>query len=313
LKSSATITGTLLPAGPATPSNPAWGATAYRDIPWWFTDSSGAADAFDISAIWATRFNKNNTGGYEAAIINTPAPTGSAYGAAGGAFGTAADVTWGRATWNFTLNYSWNNGAPTGSLTYQNGATTATTGNVSLGSRVIDFVQGNVTRPLTGTGTANPFTESHNLNDMLMRFATINTDGTATQMDSITVGNMAVSVDGGAYQGLNYYDANGSAQTAIITEWNAANGINATTNPRQIQFLYFDNILPSYQSSLTVTGQLAFDYTGSTNIAGSGLMFEVKLGDLNYFPGAEPFAVVPEPASAGLGALGLLLIARRRR
>ena len=307
-----TLTAAYLPAGPASPTNPpAWTNAAYRDVPWWFADSAGASDAYDISTIWAARFNKNGTGGYEAALINTPAPTGSAYGAGGGAFGPQKDVTWNKLTWNFTLNYSWNNGAPTGSLTYQNDTTVISTGTVSLGSRVIDFIEGNTVRPLTGTGSNNPYTESHSLNDVLLRFATTNTS--TSGKNSLTVGNMTAQVDGGEIKNINYLDSNGTLQTSIKTEWDSANGPVAT-NPRQIQFLYLDNLLPSHQSSLTLTGQLAFDYTVSpSDISGSGLMFEVKMGDLNYFSAAKPYAIIPEPVSAVLGAMGLLLIGRRKR
>jgi len=59
LPSAGTITAAYLPHGPANPTNPAWGQTSYRDIPWWFHDDNsvwatgtpGAADAYDISAV----------------------------------------------------------------------------------------------------------------------------------------------------------------------------------------------------------------------------------------------------------------------
>lgn len=43
-------------------------------------------------------------------------------------------------------------------------------------------------------------------------------------------------------------------------------------------------------------------------------MFEMKLGDLDFFPDAEEFTQIPEPSIPVLGSLcGLLLSLRRRR
>ncbi len=320
LPATAQIVGTYLPHGPASPSNPAWSPSTYRDIPWWFSDSNGASDAYDVSAIYAARLNKNNTGGYEAAIINTPnfGTTANPYGAAGGAFGTAADVTWGNGnTWDFALTYAWNNGAPVSTLTFERGGTTRTA-SANLGSRVIDFVEGNVARPLTASGAANPYREPHQLNDLLLRFATIDTHGVpaAFTMDSVKVENMYASIDGGASQALLYNDGSGALKSSLETIWVHEPGGDSTSNPREVDLLLFNDLLPSHQSSLNLTGQLTFAWTGTTSsIAGSGLIFEAKLGDMNFYTGAEPFAIkpIPEPSAVLLGLAGVLPLLRRRR
>lgn len=183
------LVATYLPHGPADPPNPAWTPTAYRDIPWWFEDTNpywadnnlpnGAADAYDISVVYAARLNRNNATGYEASLINMPGAVGSYYGSPGGSFGTAANsVVWGNAvTWSFSFVYDWANGNPQAYMTFQSGSTIHTT-SAALGSRVLDFVK--------GTG---PFLESHVLGDMMMRFATVGTYGTtpAFTHSSLTV------------------------------------------------------------------------------------------------------------------------------
>ncbi len=328
--SSAAITGVYLPHGPATPANPAWAPTAYRDIPWWFTDTNpewgsatpGAADAYDISAVWAARLNRNNISGYEAAIINTPAYPhllggGNPYGSPGGVISPSLDnVTWGNnQKWSFSLTYAWNAGAPTAGISFTSGSTTHAT-TVNLGSRVIDFVEGDVARPLTAGGQPNPYREPHQLNDMMMRFATIGTYGAtpAVTMTSLTVANLTASINGGAAQNLNYNDQGGVLQTGITTRWDHVSGGDANTNPRKVEFLVFNNILPDHTASLNLTGEITFAWTGAAaSIAQSGLMFEAKLGDLDYFPAAFPNAVVPEVHSSLLGMLSLTLLGLRRR
>jgi hypothetical protein len=147
------LVATYLPHGPADPPNPAWAPTTYRDIPWWFEDTNpywennslpnGAADAYDVSVVYAARLNRNNATGYEAAMINMPGAVGSYYGAPGGAFGSPANsIVWGNTvTWSFSFIYDWSNGNPEAFMTFQNGATTHTA-SAALGSRVLDFVEG---------------------------------------------------------------------------------------------------------------------------------------------------------------------------
>lgn len=324
----AAIVATFLPHGPATPTNPAWNQTAYRDVPWWFEDKNpdwngqtpGAADAYDISPVWAARLNKNNSAGYEAAIINTPAfphlgsPATNPYGVVGGAFGTSADsVTWGNdVKWNFTLSYSWNNGAPTASWRFQNG-TTIHNASAALGSRIIDFVEGDITRPLTAGGQPNPYREPHAFNDMMMRFGTVGTTKPGT-MNRVTVENMALAVDGAAAQAIEYYDLSGNLVKTLTTKWEFVSGGDTTSNPRQVQFLVMDNILPGHKSSLTLTGELTFAWSGSAaDVSNSGLIFEAKLGDLDFFPSAKSSISVPEPSNMFLGSIGLLASLWRKR
>lgn len=321
LPMSAQIVGTYLPHGPASPSTSAWNPSAYRDIPWWFSDSNGASDAYDVSAIYAARLNKNNSGGYEAGIINTPNfGTNNPYGSAGGAFGTSADVTWGNGnTWNFAMTYAWNNGAPVSTLTFERGGTTRTA-TANLGSRVIDFVEGNVARPTTAGGAANPYREPHQLSDVLLRFATIDTHGVAPAFtrDSVKVENMYASINGGASQALLYNDGSGNLKSSLENVWVHEPGGDANSNPREVELLLFNDLLPDHQSSLNLTGQLTFAWNSTdgtaSSISGSGLMFEAKLGDMNFYSGAEPFAVkpIPEPSALLLGLAGVLLLLRRR-
>ncbi|MBC7979754.1 MAG: hypothetical protein H7Y36_04235 [Armatimonadetes bacterium] len=319
LSASAAINAVYLPHGPANPSNAAWNPTpgtardSYRDIPWWFEDNNpasasngipGAADAYDISVVYAARLNKINASGYEAAIIDTPAPIGSHYGTPGGTYGTAANsVTWGNNTiWNFTLVYDWNNGSPTASSRYQSGATVHLA-SATLGNRVTDFVN--------GTG---PYKEQHVLSDVLMRFATIGAYGASPQVtrSSLTVGNLSASVGSGPTQPINFEKDNQTVNS-LTTTWQHVPGGTDITNPRQVEFLVIDNLIPNHQTRLEVTGTLAFSWDGSASaIAGSGLIYELKLGDLDYFPGAVAFVPVPEPKTALLGAFGLLALLRRR-
>jgi len=304
---SADITAQFLPSGPADPAHPNW-TQPYRDIPWWFGDVNGPSDAYDISAIMAARLNKNNTGGYEGAVINTPAfnnsPVQAPYGSPGGNFGTSADnITWGNnVTWQFKFNYAWNSGAPTMTMDFTNGVTTKTA-SAALGSRVIDFVEGNVAKPLTDGGLANPYKEPHELNDLLLRIATIGGNGTKFTMDKVSIDKLFAKVDGGSNEAIKYVDGNGVTQTKLDTIWEW----NISPSSRTIDFLFLDNLLPSHTSSLELTGELTFAWTGDVSaISGSGVMFEAKMGDLNLY-------AAPEISNAAIGLLGLLGIFRRRR
>jgi hypothetical protein len=310
------LVATYLPHGPADPPNPAWTPTAYRDIPWWFEDTNpywadnslpnGPADAYDVSAVFAARLNRNNATGYEAAIINMPGAVGSYYGSPGGAYGTPANsIVWGNSvTWSFSFIYDWANGDPQAYMTFQNGATTHTA-SAALGSRVLDFVD--------GTG---PFLETHILSDMMMRFATVGTYGDTPGFthSSLTVSDLTLSVDNGPAQDIIYY-SDSVEQSSITTAWDHITGGTSETNPRQVEFLLLNDVIPGHKTRVEMTGNLSFAWTGNANsIATSGLMFEMKLGDLDFFPDAEEFSQIPETSVSALGALGaLLLVSRRRR
>lgn len=307
------LVATYLPHGPADPPNPAWGPTAYRDIPWWFEDSNpywadnnlpnGAADAYDVSVVYAARLNRNNSTGYEASLINMPGAVGSHYGAPGGAFGSSANsVVWGNAvTWSFSFIYDWANGDPQAYMTFQNGSTVHSA-SAALGSRILDFVN--------GTG---PYLETHILSDMMMRFATIGTYGTTPGFthSSLTVSDLSLRVNNGPAQDIVYYTDN-VEQSSLTTAWNHVPGGTSETNPRQVEFLLLNDVIPGHESRVEMTGNLSFAWTGNANsISTSGLMFEMKFGDLDFFPDAE--IQIPEPSVPLLGACGVLLLLTRRR
>lgn len=309
------LVATYLPHGPADPPNPAWAPTTYRDIPWWFEDTNpywennslpnGAADAYDVSVVYAARLNRNNATGYEAAMINMPGAVGSYYGAPGGAFGSAANsIAWGNSiTWSFSFIYDWTNGNPQAFMTFENGATTHTA-SAALGSRVLDFVE--------GTG---PFLETHILSDMMMRFATVGTYGAtpAFTHTSLTVSDLALSVNNGPAEDIVYF-SNNVEQSSLTTAWNHIPGGTSVTNPRQVEFLLLNDVIPGHESRVEMTGNLSFAWTGNVNsIATSGLMFEMKFGDLDFFPDAEEFTQVPEPSASLLTACGALFLLTRRR
>ncbi len=219
------------------------------------------------------------------------------------------------------MEYRWSNGEPTATWTFQNGSTT-TTASAALGSRVIDFVEGNVARPLTSTGAPNPYREPHVLSDLLLRFGTVDS-GTGATMNSVTVGEIALSVDGGAAESINYVDVEGNLQHPLTTRWDYVAGGTSATNPRKIEFLLLDDVLPGHTKDFSMTGELTFAWTGSaSSIAGSGLIFEAKMGDLDFFPGAQSFAVIPnsssfnlipEPSGTLLLGIGFLTCLRRKR
>jgi hypothetical protein len=191
-----------------------------------------------------------------------------------------------------------------------------------LGSRVIDFVEGNVARPLTSTGATNPYREPHVLSDLLLRFGTVDS-GTGATMNSVTVGNIALSVDGGAAESVNYQDLDGNLQHSLTTRWDYVAGGDSATNPRKIEFLLLDDVLPGHTKDFSLTGELTFAWTGNaSSISGSGLIFEAKMGDLDFFSGAHSFAVIPnsssfdlipEPSGTLLLGIGFLTCLRRKR
>lgn len=310
------LVATYLPHGPADPPNPAWAPTAYRDIPWWFEDTNpywadnnlpnGAADAYDVSALFAARLNRNNASGYEAAIINLPGATGSYYGAPGGAFGSPANsIVWGNSTtWSFSMVYDWLGGSPVATMMFANG-TTVHTASANLGSRMIDFVN--------GTG---PFLEPHNLGDLMFRFATIGTYGTTPAFThaSLTVSDMALSINSGPPKSIVYF-SDGVEKTSIKTSWDHVPGGTSETNPRKVEFLVMNDVIPGHENRVEVTGNLTFAWLGNVNsISSSGVMFEMKMGDLDFFPPAEEFSQVPEPTlSVLIGLGGILFVLRRCR
>lgn len=272
----------------------------------------GPADAYDTAVVYAARLNRNNATGYEAAIINTPNYThigSNPYGSPGGAYGTAAnDIVWGKGnTWDFSMVYDWNNGSPIASMTFTSGQTTHTA-SASLGARISDFIN--------GTG---PHLETHELRDVLFRFATVGTysETPGYTMNSVTVDNLYSKVDNNAIASIGYFNGvDQQLQTELETRWDWASGQTSATNPRNVEFLYLPNIIPDHLGRFEIGGTLTFDWEGNVgSIPQSGVIFEAKLGQYDFFPTSEPFAVVPELGSVSLVLITSLLgmVSRRSR
>ncbi len=299
-----------LPHGTPDPPNPFWSPTTHRDIPWWFSNDDGPSDAYDISAVWAARLNRNNAAGYEAAIINTPGFThlggANPYGTPGGAFGTSADnITWGNnVKWGFSVIYDWNNASPTASFVLQSGNTTHTA-TANLGDRILDFVN--------GTG---PYLEPHILSDVIIRLATIGNynDPPTFTMAAVGVDNLRARIDSDPWQNIRYFNGvDPDPRSDLAVSWAHVPGGTSTTNPRRTEFLYLEDFLPNHEVRFEMQGELWFAWEGTvTSIPQSGVMFEVKLGDMNVFPGAEEFIIIPEPTSAALLGLTALFFGFRR-
>lgn len=299
------ITGVYLPPGPASPARPPWAGTT-RDIPWWFSDSGRASDAYDVSMIWATRYNGGGTGGYEAGIISPPSPLGNQ-----GTYSNNPDRTWTSGTsYPFTISYTWTGTDTTGtgvaSFTI-NGATSTANPDVVAGrfrpgyvtDRVRAFANG--TAPTLG-GATGSYQEPHLQRDLLIRLAT-DIPG-ASSSSSIGVSGLSIMINGGAPQAMNY--ENGGTQTALTVAGSPSDTV------RQIGFLYFDDLFANYTDDFVLSGTLTHNVSGPTpNVDGSRLMFEVKIGDLDL--NQSP---IPEPSTWAGGVvvvLGSIAVWMRRR
>lgn len=138
-------------------------------------------------------------------------------------------------------------------MKFTNGSGTVYQAGADLGLRITDFVE--------GTG---PYLEKHVLSDVMMRFATggaYTTDGStpAFTRSSLTVSDLKASINGGPAQTIEY-SRNGTMTDSLTTTWQHVAGGNATTNPRQVEFLVIDILLSSHKDSLEMTGTLKFSW-----------------------------------------------------
>ena len=281
--------GQLLPGGPAIPARPFWSA-AHRDIPWWFADTAGPSDAYDISVIYATKINSGgNAADYEMAIISPPNPLGSQ-----GVFGTTSDLRWWPAgapttagtfttsAWAFEYSYTWDEtmGTAVATMTLSQGATVRTaTANVT--QRVLAFVNGG--DPDDG-GPWAAYAEPHTQRDLLLRLA-VASPGTTFSNTSVSLSNLRLTIDGGAPAPLVF---NNPGPTDALT-------VQATDDPayRQVGFIFADDVLTDHTTDFTLRGDLNFGYTrlnAGGPPSGANVMFELKVGDLEQFESARPAA-----------------------
>ena len=293
----AQITGIYLPPGPAAPVRPNWGEP-YRDLPWWFENSSGPSDTYDASMVWITRYNSGGVGGFEAGIISQPSPLGNQ-----GTQSDNIDRTWVNNTvYPFSISYTWTGTDTTGtgaaSITIGGITSTATTAYVN--DRVSSFVNG--TAPTLG-GVTPPasYQETHLQRDLVIRLATV-IPPTLGQSMSIGVSDLSISINGGGAQSMDY--DNSGPQTAL----NISGAFGDAT--RSVGFLLYDNLLNDYRDDFVLTGNLVHSLVGAPLTSNSRLIFEVKLGDfdLNQIPEAKTWG-------ATLGTLALFggVWLRRRR
>jgi hypothetical protein len=280
---SAQITATYLPPGAATPTYPFW-SLPHRDIPWWFGDNNGPSDAYDVSVQWAARYNAGGTAGYEAGIISPASPLGNQ-----GIYSSNQDRTWTSGTaYPFTISYAWTGATTAGpgaaSLTINGATSTANTGYVT--DRVAAFV--NATQPAQGAATG-PYRETHQQRDLLLRLGTI-VPGSGTV--SITLANLQIAINGGTPQNISYQ--NGGTQTSLTVTGTAGDSL------RSIGFLFLDDVFANYTDDFVLTGDLTYTLSGGGAANGSGLLFEAKLGDLNFNPVPEPTTYAAVGLSAAL-------------